>query len=396
MTVSVGAYEQKTADFDSLDLYIASQLFINDTVNTGQSDVTWDETTQMDETVPLYDLDAAIRAYYVSLTDRENNPTGYLVVNASREAPVVLEFSFTGSLPFDAQSSKVCYGGNGLYFDYPERETRSAASTITLQSSGETVEVPKQELVDEVDTYCEQVNNSSFDKADEIAAIKQAYLTQGRVARGGDYNFVDFPSASGSLRSSGRLDAMEYKISWHTMEQFKIDYPKENFHDNCASVSGTNTIGYYECKYQKYQDQLGISTTFPIVGKMDTEIHSDLYKNYLGAGPKTPTDYYTQLIRYMINNVRSGFDVSVDTLSKNFESFRSCIDADRMPWVLVWPALFQAHYVNGVEYRIYNSGEHYFEILNNWDAQKTQFYLFQIDSQQVHHVNSMGYVEITW
>lgn len=172
MTVSVGAYEQKTADFDSLDLYIASQLFINDTVNAGQSDVTWDETTQMDETVPLYDLDAAIRAYYVSLTDRENNPTGYLVVNASREAPVVLEFSFTGSLPFDAQSSKVCYGGNGLYFIYPERETRSAASTITLQSSGETVEVPKQELVDEVDTYWEQVNNSSFDKADEIAAIK--------------------------------------------------------------------------------------------------------------------------------------------------------------------------------------------------------------------------------
>lgn len=98
----------------------------------------------------------------------------------------------------------------------------------------------------------------------------------------------------------------------------------------------------------------------------------------------------------MINNVRSGFDVSVDTLSKNFESFRSCIDADRMPWVLVWPTLFQAHYVNGVGYRIYNSGEHYFEILNNWDAQKTQFYLFQIDSQQVHHVNSMGYVEITW
>ncbi len=62
-------------------------------------DMNWDDNTQIDEVIPLYNAEVEITYYYVGLKNSNGEKNGYVVVSTNMNEPLIAEFSDEEDLP---------------------------------------------------------------------------------------------------------------------------------------------------------------------------------------------------------------------------------------------------------------------------------------------------------
>lgn len=106
-----------TAETSIISLYELKLLtsdFVLTNINSTEQ-CTWN-TAMVAREIPLYDFDGKIVAYYVALFNADNLPNGYIVVNASVQNPIVLEYAFNTSHKEINNTDKVYYATSGVFF----------------------------------------------------------------------------------------------------------------------------------------------------------------------------------------------------------------------------------------------------------------------------------------
>ena len=165
----VGAYAQATSEqasaFDELDLYITIGIH-QKTEGIKPFSVLPKEIT------PLYDLDGNIFAYYVVMDDGS-----YMVVNASRENPALLEFGSEGygnvnQLAKASNDGKLVYCGAGNFLTVKTNGKKSAQ----IYTNGKTEAI--------LTAQDEAKINKFYDFCNEPNILKKTTLQETREAIG--------------------------------------------------------------------------------------------------------------------------------------------------------------------------------------------------------------------
>jgi len=86
-TATIEQNFENTIQFDELDLWLTVGIHILSENKNDNSP--WDPSTYIVQYEPLYNLNKEIIAYYVTLSSG-----GYMVVNANKYNPIVLEFGY--------------------------------------------------------------------------------------------------------------------------------------------------------------------------------------------------------------------------------------------------------------------------------------------------------------
>lgn len=89
--------------------------------------------------------------------------------------------------------------------------------------------------------------------------------------------------------------------------------------------------------------------------------------NRIANGPTMPLFYRTRLTSY-INFDAIPFKIVTADLNVKWETYKAEVDANRMSAICIWPAILNAHWVNGIGYRIYSGGTCYARIIDNWSS----------------------------
>jgi hypothetical protein len=315
-------------------------------------------------TKELYNTSDEITAYEIILSDYS-----YIVVNADLSNPIVIEFGQRDELYCKYSTEKEYYIGPTYRF---ERATNKQSELFVSESSKSTeieATVAELQLAEEkLKTALQSVDTTQKSIHSEARSLFDA--SSNGISKNKDKNPYDFiidfsslPSASTLSSSKTITSATSTSITPYGTTN---DFDGVNDADNhCAATSAYNMVIYY-----MYRNGDTIPTSETAREALFTAIHKRI-KN----GPVTPSGYRTRIKKY-VNNDMSGYSITVDNIRDNWDNYKAECDSNRMSLMCLWPALFNAHMVNGIGYRTYSNGSKYCQIINNWYSDLTQYCIF--------------------
>ncbi len=160
------------------------------------------------------------------------------------------------------------------------------------------------------------------------------------------------------------------EIKWGTTTEFDR-YGK----NHCASVSIFNAIQYYGHRL----NDPGLNH------RSRPDIFQSIYA-LAGRGPTAPLAYRSALRNSMITPYRA----YTRRRAVSWSNYVAAIRDQRMIYLVLWPSLFNAHYVNGIGFREYYSGGKYVRIVDNWSNTTDRYYCWDTSICRF-----MGYVYIS-
>ncbi len=170
-----------------------------------------------------------------------------------------------------------------------------------------------------------------------------------------DYNiFTETGLPSRGHYADNLPDCLSKGIKWGTTTEFDR-YGK----NHCASVSIFNIIQYY-AHLLKSPDLNGHT-------RLDT--FESIY-NLAGKGPTIPVSYRSAFV----NSIIPHYKAYAGGRAVSWDNYVAAIRDQRMVYLVLWPSLFNAHYVNGIGFREYYSGEKYVRIVDNWRKTTDRYY----------------------
>lgn len=288
-------------------------------------------------------------------------------------------------------ADEIHYLGNGLFF-------KQTIDSINAKNT-DNIEISTCKAIFDNNAKYQEIPHISIPKADVNSVMKQFQnaletanankskmlkqyrsfaedlgLTSNIITLGsGDYNIIwgsDLPSGSysqGNLFGYGNSN-----IVYGTTGEFSA-----YANNHCASTSVFNVIEYYSWYLDANDLKMG--------SRVETfqQIHS-----YIGDGPVFPPGYRAGLKYYV--QVNTPYNYHTGALSVNWNNYKTYIGNNRMLYLFLWPSLLNAHYVNGIGYREYSTGEKYTRIVDNWNNSTNRWFYWDSGVQ-----NYMGYVYVT-
>jgi hypothetical protein len=169
---SIGSIGSDLTDFD---LWLISGIHV---ICDEEENKPWTPSSYIKDTIPLFDLDNNVIAYYLNIY-----PSGYMIINNNLNNPVILEFGYNGEYFSDNQikisdssryDEKNIYLGNGCLFNV-ERDynNRGVYDDINIAArSDDNLTVQRSVLDDEMAKFKLLLNTYNADKVDELNAYK--------------------------------------------------------------------------------------------------------------------------------------------------------------------------------------------------------------------------------
>lgn len=329
----------------------------------------WDKNSYISEAIPLYGYDESIIAYYVGIY-----PDGYMIINANINNPEMLEYSYTNDLheTFSSamnENQKIYYCGGLTYLIKNDIQSYSLddASYLLVGAYDEERTISSDQYKDKFDDLSDTLSLTNTAKKNALTEwvtfINNNNIDTNPYSRSGvvNYNIIGASALPTSSYSYGILygcspNNIDY-VNYYMFGEY--DYVR----NHCSTVSVTNMLAYYARYYSDYslsQDNDAVETFFTI------------YDDYLGTGPVWEDAYREGLTSYLYYETQysvSYGDVltSWSTLKENFGYYSG--GKNRMIYLLIWDWDWDenfAHYVNGVGYREYTTGEKYVRIFDGW------------------------------
>lgn len=123
--------------------------------------------------------------------------------------------------------------------------------------------------------------------------------------------------------------------------------------NHCGVTSAYNMVAYYRLRLGE-----------PILANDRLTVFTEIHRR-MGSGPTLPVYYRSGLQSYISYDTKYKISVS-NIIIFGWEFFKAQVDADGMSAMCVWPAVLNAHWINGIGYRIYSNGAKYARIMDNW------------------------------
>ena len=341
---------------DKLELLIVSYyyLYSNDMNN-------WDESTNIDTIIPLYNEEDKIIAYYLYLTNNQ-----YIVINNNKTNPAAIEFG-EGRKEIIENIEKS--GGKLLYIDpfniYNLCETNTSTFEKTYEENYPDILEKNSILINELeqlkfDTYHENMSKDSFENSDSNILLKQE-TSNISLNSNNDYGFIKWKNMKPGVKA---YDNCPIKgISWVTTGGASKSY-NSKAKNHCGAVCLTNIALYYN---KMGYNKLVINGT-----KKDT--FNKIYE-IVGPGPIFNLTKYAQ--KYFLNR---GYTLKSGSIRTTYQ-YKNAIRKNRPVAMFLTESVLKSHWVLGVGWREYAGGEFFMRIVDGWyDNNAEVFYKPHHDS----------------
>ena len=340
--------------FDETDVLVSVALHV-------RCEPVIDKSVRPAEIIPLYNLSNEIIAYDVTMSDGS-----YLIVNANRDNPMIIEFA----------DSRIQIGKSG------ERKYYLAPGIILEKEPGDAQEMriantqykvlsQSAELLELQTAFSSVLNTSNEVLAKQHSALKNKLEDNVQNTKGTntdkdkdkDKDVYDFLLSLEDIPSSNYVEDLIPSIEsikpFGTTSAFKgVDGAK----NHCAATSAFNMVLYYR---YIMDDPIDVSDR----EKIFTEIH-ECVKN----GPVAPPQYRSRIKSYI--EEKTTYKITVENIRDKWDNYKKEIEDDHMTVMCVWPSLLNAHMINGVGTREYSSGTNYCVVLDNWSSDEMAYTVF--------------------
>lgn len=332
--------------FDETDVLVAVALHV-------RCEPLLDKRVRPAVITPLYDLSDNVIAYDVTMSDGS-----YLIVNANKDNPMIIEFAESRIQNIRSDKKKY-YLAPGIIL---EKESNDGQE-MKLVNTQYRVSSQSAELLELQTAFSSVLNTPNDTLARQHSATKvqlENYVQSTKDKEKDEYDFLisseNMPS--GTYEEDLIPDILSIRPFGTTSE-----FDGVNGADNhCAATSAFNMVLYYRYRMGN-----------PIASDDREDVFTDIHER-VGNGPVTPLQYRNRIKRYIEND--TSYNITVSNLTDTWTNYKNEISGDRMTVMCVWPALFSAHMINGVGTREYSSGTNYCVVLNNWYSQSVVYTVF--------------------
>lgn len=371
-----------TTDTSIISLYelklLTSDFVLTNINNTEQC--TWNTDMVAKET-PLYDFDGRIVAYYVALFNADNSPNGYIVVNASVQNPIVLEYAFDTSHKEINNTGKVYYATSGAFFSESSVQKRLISSR---DNSSIVIDDGTSEKMRDLwsDMNCENIPAKSH-----LQSLKNSIVNSEKhiaTRTGADWGMITTLPYS-SWEDQDSLLNYASGAPYFIMDEFSGT-------NHCGSIAALNVLKYYQTRLGSTLIKPNPNTAF-----------NYLYQNTGNGSLTTPSNMQSALNSYIADRKSSGYlssNIGISILPyyvNHFSRIKSCINGGKMPLLYIWKdnAFMQAHWINILAYYLHSNGTCYIRILNQWDSDVNHYYLLKTSTGTNSNVGYIVSVQIT-
>lgn len=325
---------ENNKEMSELDLVLAAYTFM---ASNDQEQNLWPVGFCYVSTLPLYDLDNNIVAYYVKLLSG-----GYAVVNNNIDNPSVIEFGDDSNLLIE----EILSSNSNPHIIYND------PFNIYDLNLDQPLAITNEDVISFYDYYPnmneknEQLANLHSEQRKLIAELPMLYRSDD------DYGFIyesNLPSGSCLIGNIPFLRG----IDWATTGEFS-DIAK----NHCGAVAVTNLALYFaHIGYSNLEVENSVRKTFASV------------QVYVPNGPvMTIADKAKKYFNWR------GYTLNYSTIY-NFDDIMEAINAERPCGILLENSLADWHWVIGVGYRQYYSGSNYIRIINGWNDSDKYYYM---------------------
>lgn len=306
---------------------------------------------------PLYNLDEVIIAYDITMSDGS-----YMIVNANRENPIVLEFGGRDSLK-NITTRKYYLAP----FAIAERSIKNSSHFIlpsgTIIEDSENLKTVESEF----NAFLEKPN---YDAASEHAIIKVAMDRYQTQSTDGDkdndyYGLIVIDNMPGNPYTEEYIAGFTADIRPYGFFADMGEYQElPGVKNHCAAASALNMVLYY--RYRLGYTEASASER----ENLFIDIHL-----FMGNGPVLAAGYRNRLQLYVESCTT--FQSHAYPVDKTWSNYQYMVSTNRMSAVFLWPSLFSAHFVNGVGWRTYTN-VNYCAYINNWARGHLVFGVFGV------------------
>lgn len=278
---------------------------------------------------PLYYNGDSVVAYYVTF-----NPTGYAVVNNNANNPAVIEF---GDGVQEEIEKNISTQGK-IFYNNP----------VDVYSEGD---ISVKSMAYSLYTYFPELLEEDAGLVQEISSAKSLFINNIKPMGDGDYGFYDLGSMPGGSYSS---DLISYASS---TDWINTDDVSDIARDHCGATAVTN-LALYFAKRGKTNLKIDDSKRSTFI-----EVHK-----IIGNGPVMmiaggATQYFSNR-GYTLNHSSIG----------SYSGVKTAIGNNRILGILLADGIVSWHWILGVGYRQYTSGENYIRIMDGWHNTVDKYY----------------------
>ncbi len=337
------SYADSNSDnkLDELDVMIISNYYLNanDMLSARENEKL---SLNVEKIVPLYDLDSNVIAYYISYKE-----SYYAVVNNNIKNPTLIEFGEGNNKLIDDilnqnEKAKIVYNNPLDVIEYGEAKK--------LQNANQTRN--GKELADIYDYYPD-LKQENVNLYNQYSDLKSTILSNQAIQlRGsGGYGFIDWDDMpSGSYKSDTIKKA--WAVDWVTTGEFS-----DIANNHCGATAATNIALYYAKRgYSNLKKNNSNYDTFVAV------------HNIIGDGPVMMIAGDTK--EYFSDR---GYNLKHSSVY-TFSGIKSAVKDDNIIGILLANGIVDWHWILGVGYREYTTGDKYIRIVNGWDDTSYKFY----------------------
>lgn len=371
-----------TAETSIISLYELKLLtsdFVLTNINSTEQ-CTWN-TAMVAREIPLYDFDGKIVAYYVALFNADNLPNGYIVVNASVQNPIVLEYAFNTSHKEINNTDKVYYATSGVFFSGNPAQKRVI---LSRDNSSIVIDNDTSEKMRNIwsDVNCENISAKAH-----LQSLKNSVVNS-------ENNIITRGEADWGIITTLPYSSWEEQDSLLNYASGAPYYKTSSFSgtNHCGAVAALNVLKYYQTRLGSTLIKPDVNTTF-----------NYLYQNTGNGSLTTPSNMQSALNGYIADRKSNGYlssniSISVSQYYVNhFSRIKSCINGGKMPLLYIWKdnAFAQAHWINILAYYLHSNGTCYIRILNQWNSDVNHYYLLKTSTGTNDNVGTIVSVQIT-
>lgn len=341
--------------FDKLDLYLT--IAIHEKSEGKKLSSVSPETI-----IPLYDLYDNIFAYYVEMSDNT-----YMIVNANRDNPVLLEFGEGTYENLKDLAESKDYTGNIVYFgagSYVRAET-AAEKNNGVYTDGKNKAKITKEAKTEINKFYDLCETENSAKKNMLSKTKEILLESKTIVDDFYDSIIIFQFQLPSLAYLSDDIRFYRSFVYGTTGDFEILTALDGgtITNHCAATSAYNMVAYYRyC--------MGDTISSSERDSVFLHIHS-----YMGNGPVLPAAYHNRIEAYIENE--TDYSIALSDPAETWAAYINEVQNDRMCFLCIINALLiTGHFINGTGYRIYEDGSQYARVIDNWKNNSYRFYIF--------------------
>lgn len=331
ISLPVFAAENSNTDMDNLDVLIAAHNFL---VSEDLENNLWPTDLSEVEIVPLYDLNSQVIAYYLAV------PGAYAVINNNIENPVAIEFGDGDNYLI----REILDVNNNPHIVYNNPFDLYDQGDELMTISGETEKDYYKYYPDSL-----KKNRILASIHSENRALVKNMIANVAVPLGdGDYGFISGADMPTIRYTSDVITGTN--VDWVITKDFS------GYTDHCAATSITNLAIYFAG--QGYDN---------LYKGSDTATFSDVVKICPdGATPSLSGSVAAYFSSCGYTAGHSGVG--------NMSDLKDAVTKDRPCAMLLADGIVTWHWILGLGWREYISGDQYIQVMDNWRRTTNRYY----------------------